>query len=153
MSFGSEPPPSNPYAFQQNQGQMPPDNSGTKTQLTVVGCILLTMAVITMGLVLIGMAGNAMNGKLMGDPPPGMPDDQKLGFQIGNIAGQVAMIAFQAIASCGALCMILRKTYPLAVAGAVVSLIPLCGPCLGLSIPFGIWALVLLLRPEIKSAF
>jgi len=160
MSFGSDPPPQNPYAmpqdrggFPQHLGQMPPENSSTKTQLTVVGCILLSMGIITLGLALIGMISNAVDGKLVDQPPEGMPPGQQVGFTIGNLAGQAGLVVFQLIASCGGLCMITRKVYPLAIAGAAVSLIPLCGPCLGLSIPFGIWALILLLRPEIKFAF
>ena len=139
MSFGSNPPPQNPYAYNQNLGHQPPESSSTKTQLTVVGCILLTMGVMTFGLGLVGLVSNLVNGDLINEPPPGMPANQQLGFQIGNIAGQVGMVLFQVLSSCGALCMILRKFYPMAITGAVVSLIPLCGPCLGLSIPFGIW--------------
>lgn len=46
-----------------------------------------------------------------------------------------------------------RRSYALAYAGAVVAAIPCVGPCCLLGIPFGIWALVVLHRPEVRSEF
>ncbi len=43
--------------------------------------------------------------------------------------------------------------YGLSVAGAVVSLLPLATGCCVTGIPFGIWALIVLSRPDIKAAF
>ena len=46
------------------------------------------------------------------------------------------------------------KSYGVAYAGAILSVIPLLGaPCCVLGIPFGIWALVVLNDPGVKGAF
>lgn len=46
------------------------------------------------------------------------------------------------------------RSYGMALTGAVISVIPLLGsPCCVLGLPFGIWALVVLNNPSVKSAF
>jgi hypothetical protein len=52
----------------------------------------------------------------------------------------------------GALKMRALENYNLALASAIVALLP-CGGCCCLPLPVGIWALVLLMKPEIKSQF
>lgn len=53
----------------------------------------------------------------------------------------------------GALKMKDLQSHPLAVAAAVVAMVPCVSPCCLLGLPVGIWALVVLLRPEVKAAF
>ncbi len=53
----------------------------------------------------------------------------------------------------GALKMKKLENYPLAVAASIVAMIPCFLPCCVVGLPIGIWALVVLLRPEVKSAF
>ena len=46
------------------------------------------------------------------------------------------------------------RSYGVAFAGAIISVIPCIGsPCCALGIPFGIWALVVLNDPTVKAAF
>mgnify|MGYP007050631440 CR=1 FL=1 len=45
------------------------------------------------------------------------------------------------------------RSYGLAMTSAIIAVIPCCGPCYCLAIPLGIWALVVLAKPEVKSAF
>lgn len=66
--------------------------------------------------------------------------------------------AFQALLSAvvflGALKMKSLQSYGLAMAGAIAACLPCCGPCFGcLSLPLGVWALILLTRQEVKQAF
>lgn len=53
----------------------------------------------------------------------------------------------------GAISMLRLRSYRSAYLAAILSLIPLCSPCFLLGIPFGIWTLVLLNRPEVKQRF
>jgi len=54
----------------------------------------------------------------------------------------------------GAVRMRQLRSYGLAVAAAILSLIPcLSSPCFVLGVPFGIWALVVLLNGEVRAAF
>ena len=53
----------------------------------------------------------------------------------------------------GAASTLERKRYPLALVGAVCMSVPVFGPWCGFTMPFGIWAVVLLLDPTIKESF
>jgi len=53
----------------------------------------------------------------------------------------------------GALQMRQVKSYGLAMAASIVALVPCLGPCCCLGIPFGIWSLVVLAKPEVKAGF
>jgi hypothetical protein len=53
----------------------------------------------------------------------------------------------------GALQMRNLRGYGWAMAAAIINCIPLYGSCCCLGLPFGIWALVVLVKPEVKAAF
>ncbi len=53
----------------------------------------------------------------------------------------------------GALKMKELQNYPLAMASAIIALVPCTSPCCVLGLPIGIWALVVLLNQEVKGAF
>ena len=57
------------------------------------------------------------------------------------------------VAVVGALYMRRLSGYAMSMIAAIVSLVPIATGCLCTGIPFGIWALVVLVRPEIKAAF
>jgi len=45
------------------------------------------------------------------------------------------------------------ESYVLALVGAACAILPFCSPCCCLSLPVGIWALVVLLKADVKSSF
>jgi ABC-type proline/glycine betaine transport system permease subunit len=45
------------------------------------------------------------------------------------------------------------RQWELSLAASIVAMIPCISPCCILGLPIGIWALVVLLRPEVKEAF
>ncbi|WP_246357910.1 hypothetical protein [Pyxidicoccus fallax] len=53
----------------------------------------------------------------------------------------------------GALKMRGLQSYGLATTASILALIPCCGPCTCLGIPLGIWALVMLRKPEVRASF
>lgn len=53
----------------------------------------------------------------------------------------------------GAVSMLKRKRYPLSLIGASCMVVPLVGPCFGLTLPVGIWAIVLLRNQRIRDSF
>ncbi|HYI02700.1 hypothetical protein [Hyalangium sp.] len=53
----------------------------------------------------------------------------------------------------GALKMKNLESYPLAIAASVIALIPCFGSCCCTGIPIGIWSLIVLTKPEVKSSF
>ncbi len=75
-----------------------------------------------------------------------------LGGTLGTISGLVTL-AIGALILVGAFRMMKLKSHGLAVAASVLAMIPCVSPCCCLGLPFGIWALVVLLRPDVKAAF
>ena len=71
---------------------------------------------------------------------------------IGGFAGTVVAIALNGVALVGANKMRKLENYPLALTAAIVMVLP-CSPCCVLSLPFGIWALVVLCDPQVRDAF
>lgn len=57
------------------------------------------------------------------------------------------------VVAAGAVGMFRRRPYWLAQTGAWASVVPLCGPCYLLAIPFGVWALVVLYNRDVAATF
>lgn len=45
------------------------------------------------------------------------------------------------------------ESWGVAFAGAIIAMVPCIGPCCCLGLPIGIWSLVVLNKPEVRSAF
>ena len=68
-------------------------------------------------------------------------------------ASSVVGIAVAAFIIFAALKMKELRQWELSLAASIVAMIPCISPCCILGLPIGIWALVVLLRPEVKEAF
>jgi hypothetical protein len=88
--------------------------------------------------------------------PPGM--DPELSRLIQTMSGAVGVISCVVgiILSCvvlyGALQMKKLRSYGWAMTACILALFPCTSPCCFLGLPLGIWALVVLLKPEVKAA-
>jgi hypothetical protein len=71
----------------------------------------------------------------------------------GSVAFGVVAVLVSAFVIFGGIQMKNAKMYGVSMAAAIVSVIPCCSPCLCLGIPFGIWALIVLMDADVKSAF
>ncbi len=65
----------------------------------------------------------------------------------------IAMLLAALATIYGAIQMLRGRQFSACVAGAITACIPILGPCYGLSIPFGFWALQVLFRDETRAAF
>lgn len=70
-----------------------------------------------------------------------------------GIAMELLSLAMGALVIVGAIRMMQLRQHGLAFAAAILVMIPCLSPCCLLGIPFGIWALVVLNKPEVKSHF
>lgn len=68
---------------------------------------------------------------------------------ISNLIG----VVINGIIVAGALRMMALRSYGLCMVAAVLAVIPCTAPCCCLGIAAGVWALVVLTRPEVKQAF
>ena len=88
--------------------------------------------------------------------PPDAPDWVK--SFIENARGPMAAVAGVFISALdgfvlyGAIKMLRLQNFGLAMAAAIIAMVP-CQCCCLLGLPFGIWALVVLNKPEVKSQF
>jgi len=71
---------------------------------------------------------------------------------IGVISGIIGILVSGLILF-GAMKMKKLESYGLAMAASIIAMIPCFSPCCVLGLPIGIWALVVLMKPEVKSAF
>ena len=70
-----------------------------------------------------------------------------------GIAGNVFSLVINVMILIGSLRMMSLRNYGLCMVAAVLAVIPCTTPCCCLGIAAGIWALVILSRPEVKQAF
>jgi hypothetical protein len=116
---------------------------------------LLVLAILDLVASLIGIGFVAFSQTL--PTFPGMPAEnvelqQKLSF-LFSLPAYVLGIAIGIARLIGALKMMKLQSYGLAMATSILTLIP-CGTCCCLlNIGAGIWALVVLSKPEVKRAF
>jgi len=82
-----------------------------------------------------------------------IPADQRGPVLIGTIVGAILVVVFNLLIIIGAINMLKLKKQGTAKMGAILACIPLCSPCVVLGIPFGIWALVTMGRPDVKAMF
>ena len=71
----------------------------------------------------------------------------------GRLAFSLPGLIINGLTFLGALKMRSLQSYGLAMTGAIAALVPCCGPCICIGIPLGIWALVVLRKPEVRAAF
>jgi hypothetical protein len=86
------------------------------------------------------------------DVPPAMRKFFEYSAHAGPVPGVISLILGGLIIF-GAVKMLKVQSRTWAMVAAILSLIPCLLPCCCLGVPFGIWALVVLNKPEVVSAF
>ena len=107
-----------------------------------------------------GLVGLIINLSLMGrmQSMPGVDPElariiQMVSYGPIGIATKLIGMAVGALILFGAIRMQKLTSHGLAMTAAIVAIVPCFSPCCLLGIPFGIWALVVLSRPEVRSQF
>ena len=70
-----------------------------------------------------------------------------------GIVSSIVTIAVAGLILYGAMKMKKLEGYGWAITASILALVPCVSPCCLVGAPFGIWALVVLAKPEVKSAF
>ena len=89
--------------------------------------------------------------QFMKDAPPIGQDAERAGFFFGLIGVLTVMIVVPLIIGLGTIPMFRGRGRGLALTGAIAAVLP-CNLCLLFSIPFGIWALVVLNQADVRAA-
>jgi hypothetical protein len=70
-----------------------------------------------------------------------------------TLVGYCLMVVANLVFIAGAIAMLRLGPKWLAWTGCILGLVPVFGPCFGLTIPIAIWCLVVLRRPEVNAKF
>jgi len=84
------------------------------------------------------------------------PEMERLATMFGGTMGVISGIIGFLVAGLilfGALKMKKCESYGWAITASIIAMIPCISPCCLVGLPVGIWALVVLSKPEVKSAF
>lgn len=122
---------------------------GPAIGLLITAVLGLAGAVGTLGMHAFGIAIEPP-GRHGGDP-----FQQLINFSaggLGMIQGLV-QLAVGGVILYGALKMMKLQNYQLAMVSTVMAMVPCVSPCCVVGLPIGIWALVVLIKPEVKSVF
>ncbi len=138
------PPPAPPAVAPAQQVQ------GPAIGLVITGVIGILFALFRMlgSLFGFGMA----NFQNMGDIGPGAEYARYFVGGAGIVFGIVILVT-SVFVIWAALQMKQLRGWTLSVVGSIVAMVPCLGPCCIVGIPIGIWALVVLMKPEVKAAF
>jgi uncharacterized membrane protein len=98
----------------------------------------------------LGIGGEAMSMFGDADMPEFVEMMMSTGFRV--ISGLVVFI-FNAFVFFAAMQMKQLHSWPLALAGSIIAMTPCISLCCIIGLPIGIWALVVLFKPEVKEAF
>ena len=82
--------------------------------------------------------------------PYGHPNAPPL-WQILGFTGMFMLLP--AVSLAGSTCLIQRRRYWLAVTGMICLLVPVLGPCFGLTIPLGVFGLIFLWPTQVRHSF
>jgi hypothetical protein len=148
-----ENPPANPPAAA--PAPPPPTPVNPQEAVSLPGIFLLITGIIG---VLNGLASFAGGG--MGRSLARFAKDEKMaemlaksGGGFSGIISGVIVLAASGLVIFGAIKMRQLQSWGLAMAASIVALLPCLGPCCCVGLPVGIWCLVILNKPEVKSAF
>lgn len=72
---------------------------------------------------------------------------------VANVLGYGMLVLIHFVVALGGVKLLRLRTYSNAITAAVVALLPCFSPLVVLGIPFGIWALVVLCRSDVRAAF
>ncbi len=145
------PPPPPPIA-------PPPTGAGALQQVQGPAIGLLVTAIIGIVLGLFSLLGNVFGIGMSGLQNIGGGSgatDRYMQYMSGGLGIVFAIIglAISGFIIWAALQMKQLRNWNMAVAASIVAMIPCIGPCCIIGLPIGIWAIIVLMKPEVKAAF
>ena len=135
-------------------------SGNVRDQVSVPAILLMVVGGLTVAAALYGAvqylsgANEAQMAEALNNPQ--VPEQMKSFMQIMSkmgIFGSLIQLVCGGLSLFGGLKMKSLGSYGLSMAGAIAALIPCFGSCCCIGIPVGIWALIVLNKPEVKSAF
>lgn len=155
MSDPMYPPPPPPSMPPPPMAPMGGGMAAQQVQGPAMGLMIVAGIGIVLGLfsLVMNVAGVGMGA--LGDVGGGGPADQYMQYMSGGIGivFNILSLAISGFILWAAMQMRQLRNWTMSAAASVVAMIPCIGPCCLIGIPVGIWALIVLMKPEVKSAF
>ncbi len=131
----------------------PPPAGNAHEMVNMPATLLLVAGGIGVAVHIISIALNLLGVGLGAAAADGQEGGMLVAQGIGAVVGAMIGFAFDALVIIGAMKMKKLESYGLAMAASIVAMLPCisCGCLLGL--PIGVWSLIVLNKPEVKSAF
>lgn len=122
---------------------------------------LIVIAGLGIALFFFGAISNFLGGAVMRHPPANMPPEMQNFYQSmqnarGPLGGLLDLffVAMDALVLIGAIKMMRLQNRPFAIAACIIAMLPFTVFCCCIpGLPFGIWGLVVMNKPEVKSQF
>jgi hypothetical protein len=152
----------NPYSSPSavSEHYLPPNSfaldavRGPATGLLVVSCVWLVILcaslLINVVMTILVLTGNIPGAERNLNPNVGPAEMLTV---VPGIMGAVLQLGLHSLVLYGALQMRKLRSIGFAYAAAIISCIPFCSGCYLIGIPFGVWALVTLNKPEVSGSF
>lgn len=127
----------------------------SKIKAPAIGLIIVGALNFALGLLSVLSGLLRLTGIIPGDNIP-TDEAERLGYFVGTFGGYGVAFISLIIAPFiiyGAVRMLGGKSYKFAKTSAILAIIPFISCCFIIGIPFGIWALMVLSKPEVKAFF
>lgn len=154
--LGAPPLPGAPPAFAPASPYAPASDALQQVQGPAIGLIVTALLGILYQIlnIILTAAGVTMGAFQQGQPGyENMPAwVQTMSGGLGIVLGVIALVA-GVVVLLGALKMKKLENHTFAVIATVIAMVPCISPCCLVGLPIGIWALVVLNKPEVKGSF
>ena len=114
---------------------------------------LIVLAILGFLLQVAGLVMNLLGASFVPQGQMEQPAWTQMMHGAGAVVGAIIGIAMSILILFGGLKMKKLESYGLAMTCSIVAMIPCISPCCLIGLPIGIWAVVVLSKPEVKSAF
>lgn len=152
------PPQSSPAGFTPLHGAVD-DDGHRRAQDRVNGPAVGLIATAVIGFVVaaLGLVQAMMGGTTIPIPPDLDPELKKLleglkGSSVG-VFNAIFVAGLSVVVLMGGLKLKKLESFSLCVAAAVIALVPCISPCCCIGLPIGIWALVVMNKPDVRPYF
>ena len=150
----------NPYQSpdQSSTAQLsPPGNEAARAIVRLPAMILMIMSIVAIFFAILAIGLNIFGVGMTAFMPEGQADQQEtvaLWMQgITGIIWQIFCIALYSFMIYGCKKMMALESRAVVLTTLILAVIPCCSPCCIFSMPIGIWGLVVMFDPVVKTSF
>jgi hypothetical protein len=131
----------------------PPPGSAAAERVNGPATGLIVVAILNVILSIVSLVFKVAGASILANA--GMPNQPWANMFSGtfSVVSNIVGILVSVLILFGAIKMKKLESYGLAMTASIVAMIPCFSPCCLLGLPIGIWAVVVLSKPEIKNAF